>query len=109
MLAEQKKQYSDEINSEDVSSILWILSDLYCRTILRNIRDIPKSCMEISAECKIPISTVYRRMQYLQDQRLVQTSGTISSEGRKYFLYKSKIRSIHALFDDKLDVDIIYG
>jgi len=109
MLVEQKKQYSDEINSEDASSILWILSDSYCRTILRNIRDVPKSCMEISVECKIPISTVYRRMQYLQDQRLIQTSGTISSEGKKYFLYKSKIRSMHALFDDELIVNIIYS
>jgi len=110
MLIEQKKQYSDEVNSsEDISSILWILSDSYCRTILRNIRDVPKSCMEISVGCKIPISTVYRRMQHLQDQKLVHTSGTISSEGKKYFLYKSKIRSIHALFDDKLAVNIIYS
>jgi len=110
MLIEQKKQYSDEVNSsEDTSSILWILSDSYCRTILRNIRDVPKSCMEISVGCKIPISTVYRRMQHLQDQKLVHTSGTISSDGKKYFLYKSKIRSIHALFDDKLAVNIIYS
>ena len=110
MLIEQKKQYSDEVNSsEDTSSILWILSDSYCRTILRNIRDVPKSCMEISVGCKIPISTVYRRMQHLQDQKLVHTSGTISSDGKKYFLYKNKIRSIHALFDDKLAVNIIYS
>lgn len=91
--------YLDETSSKEASAILWALSDLYCRIILRSIKDIPKSCMEISAECKIPISTVYRRMQNLHDGKLVQTSGSISADGKKYFLYKSKI---HACFEKTL-------
>ncbi len=109
VLIEQKNPYLDETDSENVSAILWILSDSYCRAIIRNIKDIPKSCTEVSAECKIPISTVYRRMQHLQDRKLVHVSGMISSDGKKYFLYKSKIKSINVLFDDELTVNALYS
>ena len=42
--------------------ILEVISDKYCRVILENTMEKPKSAMEISAETKIPISTVYRRL-----------------------------------------------
>jgi len=60
--------------------------------------DKPKSAMEISAESKIPISTVYRRLQSLHDNKLLGISGTISDDGKKYFLYRSRIKSISSLF-----------
>ena len=102
----ESSQYANMMKTE--SSLLWILADEYSRTILKNIENIPKSAIEISAETRIPISTVYRRMQTLQDQNLVQISGCISEDGKKYFLYKSKIKSIRATFDDTLDVKVTY-
>ena len=60
--------------------------------------DKPKSAMEISAESKIPISTVYRRLQSLHDNKLLWISGTISDDGKKYFLYRSRIKSISSSF-----------
>ncbi len=60
--------------------------------------DKPKSAMEISAESKIPISTVYRRLQSLHDNKLLGISGTISDDGKKYFLYRSRIKSISSSF-----------
>lgn len=65
--------------------------------------------MEISTEHRIPISTVYRRLQHLHDQKLIQTSDAINDDGKKYFLYKSKIRSIEVQFDKELTVKIIYN
>ena len=50
--------------------------------------------MEISDEKKIPISTVYRRLQTLFDAKLLAISGSINQDGKKYFLYKSKVKSI---------------
>lgn len=102
MFVEQIQQ-----DNADSEQILWILADPYCREILKNIREKPESCMEICAETKIPISTVYRRMQSLQDQNLVQISGTISENGKKYFLYKSKVEAIHASYADKLELQVI--
>ena len=79
--------------------ILEILADPYCKQILQIIMDKPKSVMDITAETRIPISTVYRRIQLLHDNKIVSISGTISDDGKKYFLYKSKIRSVSIISD----------
>ena len=74
--------------------ILEILADKYCKQILHNTLDKPKSAMEISNEKKIPISTVYRRLQTLYDAKLLAISGSINQDGKKYFLYRSKVKTI---------------
>ena len=81
-------------DDERKNAILEMISDKYCRTILEVTMDKPKSAIEIANETKIPISTVYRRLQDLTDNRLLRISGTISNEGKKYFLYKSKVKEI---------------
>ena len=95
---------------EDVKNeaILSVVADKYCRFILEAIMDMPKSTMEIASEKKIPISTVYRRIQTLHDAKLVRTSGTITDEGKRLFLYKSKVRGIKSTFESgKIDVELI--
>ena len=82
------------IDDQRKQIILEILADKYCKQILHNTLEKPKSAMEISNEKKIPISTVYRRLQTLYDAKLLAISGSINQDGKKYFLYKSKIRSI---------------
>ena len=89
-------------------AILGIVSDKYCRQILYSTIDRPKSVMEISYENKIPISTVYRRIQTLHDNKLVGVSGLISSEGKKYFLYKSKVKAIMSSYDgNQIEIQVI--
>ena len=93
---------------EKKDSLLEILSDKYCRTILEAIMYKPKSAIEINAETRIPISTVYRRIQMLHDNKLLFTSGTISAEGKKFFLYKSKIKAIQSNFNyGQVEVELI--
>ncbi len=88
-------QKTRKIEDDDrKEAILNIVSDKYCRQILNSTMDKPKSVMELSSEEKIPISTVYRRIQTLHDNKLVGVTGSISAEGKKYFLYKSKVKSI---------------
>lgn len=94
-LVEGRKIYEDE----QKEAILQIISDKYCRAILDTTMDKPKSAMEISAESKIPISTVYRRLQSLHDNKLLGISGTISDDGKKYFLYRSRIKAISSSFN----------
>ena len=95
---------------EDVENevLLSIVADKYCRFILEAIMDMPKSVIEISSEKKIPLSTVYRRIQTLHDSKLIQTSGMITDEGKRLFLYKSKIKGIKSKFESgKMDVELI--
>jgi hypothetical protein len=70
--------------------------------------DVPKAAIEISAQTKIPISTVYRRLQTLHDNKLLGISGSITTEGKKHFLYKSKVKAITTKFNGgNLEVEII--
>ena len=96
----------EEIEKKD--SILEILSDKYCRAILESIMHSAKSAIEITAETKIPMSTVYRRIQSLHDNKLVATSGMITDDGKRLFMYKSKIKGIKSSFNDgKTEVELI--
>ncbi len=88
---QKTRRIEDEQRKE---AILNIISDKYSRQILNLTMNRPKSAMELSSEGKIPISTVYRRIQTLHDNKLVGVTGSISAEGKKYFLYKSKVKAI---------------
>ena len=80
--------------------ILELVSSKYCLTILDAIKDEPKSAAEIAEEKKIPISTVYRRIQTLHDLGLLRVTGDINKDGKKFFLYQSKISTIRSKFSD---------
>ncbi len=103
-LLEGKKIDEDEKKE----ALLELLADKYCRTILRVSMSTPKSAMEISAESKIPISTVYRRLQSLYDNKLLRISGTISDDGKKYFLYKSRVKAIFTSFNGNfVEIEVV--
>ena len=70
--------------------------------------NIPKSVIEITAEAKIPMSTTYRRIQSLHDNKLVATSGMITDKGKRLFLYKSKVKGIQIRFSsDMTEIKLI--
>ncbi len=95
-------------DSERKDSLLEILSDRYCRSIIESIMYKPKSAIEIVSETKIPVSTVYRRIQMLSDNNLLRISGNISEDGKKYFLYKSKVKGIQTKYDNgSVNVELI--
>lgn len=88
--------------------ILEALSDRYSRMILEATMNVPKTALEISSEYGIPISTVYRRLQMLHDGKLLGISGAINSEGKKFFMYKSKVKGVSTSFDGtKVEISII--
>lgn len=90
-------------------TVLKALADEYSRAILACIMDKPKSVVEISSECKIPMSTAYRRIHDLEEAGLVHVNGsTISSDGKRYYLYRSGIKAVRTVFGvDSLTVEII--
>jgi predicted transcriptional regulator len=93
---------------EKKDTILEALSDKYSRMILEATMDTPKTALEISTEYNVPISTVYRRVQHLHDNKLLSISGSISDEGKKFFMYKSKIRQISTSFNgNAVDVSVV--
>lgn len=96
----------EEADQKD--SLLEILSDKYCRAILESTMHKPKSAIEITADAGIPMSTVYRRIQTLHDNKLLKTSGIITDDGKRLFMYKSKIKGIQSRYNDgKTEVELI--
>ena len=79
---------------EKIEVILQIMADKYSRDLLRITQDLPKSAFKIADETGIPISTVYRRIQKLQNNDVIRVSGEITMEGKKHFLYQSKVKAI---------------
>ena len=93
---------------EKIEGILQIMADKYSRDLLRITQDTPKSAFKIAAETGIPISTVYRRIQKLQDVGIVRVSGEINLEGKKHFLYQSKVKSISTrIAGEFINIEII--
>jgi len=93
-----KKIYDD--NEKD--ALLAIPTDRFSRRILPCIIEKEKSVSEISEETGISICTVYRKIQILQEQKLVKTTATITSLAKKVFLYQSRVKSIHVKFENGL-------
>ena len=75
-----------------------ILSDQFCMGIISSIIEGPRTAVEIAKVANIPISTVYRRLQFLQENKMLKTSGGLNKDG-KYFLYQSKLKTISTFFD----------
>lgn len=99
------RQVTDE---EQKAEILSIIADRYSRMILAQIIDREKSVIDISMETRIPISTVYRKVQALADKKLVKVSGIINEEGKKLFLYRARIKTFKSVVDgDNVAIEVI--
>ena len=90
-------------------ALLKALSDDYSRTIMNNTIESSKSVVDLVKECDIPMTTAYRRIHELEDSNILKVTGAIvTDDGKKYYLYQNRIKSIYVTFGLKsLDVQII--
>lgn len=96
------------MEDEKKETILEAISDKYSRMILEATMNKPKTALEIRSEYGVPISTVYRRLQALHDAKLLGISGAISDDGKKFFMYKSKVRAVSTSFDgSKVEISVV--
>ena len=58
--------------------------------------------MEIAADTKIPISTVYRRLQTLHDNKFMAISGMISDDGKKFFYTEVRLDQFLLLIQETM-------
>jgi predicted transcriptional regulator len=68
------------------------LADAESRTILFSIIKKGKTAAEISEKCKIPLSSVYKKLLDLEVLTLIEVEKwLISDKGRKFKIFKSRI------------------
>ena len=67
-----------------------ILSEESAIRILKSASSSHKSAYDLSRDCQVSLTTVYRQIKRLSDMKLLSISGDIDTSGKKQFLYKSK-------------------
>ena len=90
-------------------AILKALSDEYSRTIMNYTIEKPKSVIDIVKDCDIPMTTAYRRIHELEENKILKVAGSIiTDDGKKFFLYQNRLKAIYVIFGlESLDVQIV--
>lgn len=62
------------------------------KTVMRILQSavLPKNASELSKDCDVSLTTVYRQVKRLSDKKLLVVSGSIDDDGKKHFTFKSK-------------------
>ncbi|HKU32544.1 MAG TPA: helix-turn-helix domain-containing protein [Candidatus Nitrosotalea sp.] len=85
--------------------VLDVMADRYCIQILQAINTEPKSVSQLSSECGIFLGVAYRKIKILKKSGLLDIHYEIRPDGKKFFLYKSRVKGIVASFvGNKLEV-----
>lgn len=90
-------------------ALIQALADEYSRKIILQTISQPKSISDLSEKEGIPLSTAYRRVNEMKDSGILIVEKTIlTSDGKKYELYRSAFKSIEIKLDQgELAIDAI--
>lgn len=87
--------------------IVDVLGDEYSRTILTSARSEPQSVDDLSDACSADPSTVYRRVEQLEEAGLLQEQQELDPNGHHYKVYVTTLREVHVLVEEHgLDVEV---
>lgn len=85
-----------------------LIGDDYVRIILAETRESPKSVEALSEACDADPSTIYRRVERLQDAGLLTDQQRLDPGGHHYKEYDATLSAIHVHVDPegyRVDVD----
>lgn len=88
----------------DTPTLLRLVSDEYSQQILECI-DVPMTVGAIAAQCAIPTSTAYRKIEQLDDAGLVEESIRPSSSGRHATEYQRAIDELYISIGRDIEVE----
>ncbi|ADD05238.1 HTH domain protein [Natrialba magadii ATCC 43099] len=92
----------DPIGSESTPSAAEIcsaLDDPDCREIIRNLEE-PMTASELTNQCEIPQSTLYRKLEVLTDSTLLEETTEIRRDGHHASKYAVAFDEISIGLDD---------
>ena len=98
---------TNEDGDDDAHRIVDLLSDEYAWTILEATREQPRSADTLSELCDADPSTVYRRLDRLQEAGLVEDQQELDPGGHHYKVYEATLSSVTvSLGADGFEVDV---
>ena len=92
----------DPITSESTPAaeeICSALDDPDCREIIRNLEE-PMTAAELTNQCEIPQSTLYRKLELLTESTLLEESTEIRQDGHHASKYAVAFDEITLVLDD---------
>lgn len=95
-----------DVEAADVRCVLEALHDDDCRAILRSVSDRPKTATELSNECDIPLSTIYRKLDVLTRSCLLKEGTRVQTGGKHAMQYELHVVDVHVSITDDGHVDV---
>ena len=88
-------------NEKQKEAILNALLDDYSRKILDATIYNSKSITEIIREQNIPMTSTYRRVKLLMDNKLIKVERSmVTEDGKRYYLYLSSIKNASIKYNE---------
>lgn len=89
-------------------AFLRAVADDDCRTILKAIEEDRKTVSEISDECDIPLSTVYRKVNELEDAGMIEQKNRLCQGSKPENVYDLCFEGAVIGIDDGGDVEVTF-
>ncbi|MFP8951621.1 ArsR/SmtB family transcription factor [Natrialbaceae archaeon A-arb3/5] len=98
------------MSDDGEADVVDVLSDEYMRTILEQTREEPQSVDALSDACGADPSTIYRRVERLQEADLLEDQQQLDPGGHHYKVYSARLREVRIrLEEDGFEVDVERG
>lgn len=88
-----------EKEEPDIQEVLGALEDPDCRTIIQQLDD-PMTASELSEDCEIPQSTIYRKLDTLSDATLLEELTEVRSDGHHTTRYDIAFEEVTVALDE---------
>lgn len=92
-------------DSPELQTVLDALNDPQCRQIVRQL-DEPMTASEISAQCEIPSSTTYRKLERLTDASVLSEHTAIRSDGHHTSEYELAFDEVRVFLDEQRQFEV---
>lgn len=86
-------------------TVLDALGDSACRAILREINE-PMTAKEISAATDLPLSTTYRKLDFLSDTLLLRERTEVRPDGNHTQRYMPDFEAVRIVVDERRNIDV---
>lgn len=94
----------------DPAAVLRLLEDEYARGILIRTSAQPMTAEQLATACDASLSTIYRRVDDLENHGLLESEEQLDPAGDHYRRFEATVESVQVTFDDGdllVDVDRI--
>lgn len=102
----ERDPFADE-EAPDAEELFGALEDPDCRTIVRRLEE-PMTASELSDECDIPLSTIYRKLDLMSGATLLDELTEVRGDGHHTTRYEVAFEEVRIVLkeDRSLDVEV---